>query len=127
MRRLYEPLCAPISERLAAIRALRAAGIETYATLAPLLPCDPEELVRLAIEASGRDLIGDPLHVRATKQRGATTREASRRISARHGFEDWHDFEFQSSVVGALEAAAERAGYTFSVGPRGFSKLAATS
>src|SRR5262245_2143097 len=29
VRRLYEPLCAPIAERLYAVRALRAAGIET--------------------------------------------------------------------------------------------------
>lgn len=124
VRQLYEPLCAPIPERFAAIRTLRAAGIETYATLAPLLPCDPEELVRLAIEASGRDLIGDPLHVRATKQRGATTRENSLRISAKHGYEDWHAPAFQSSIVNRLQAAAEQAGFTFITGPLGFSKLA---
>jgi DNA repair photolyase len=124
VRRLYEPLCTPIPERLAAIRALRAAGIETYATLAPLLPCDPEELVRLAIEASGRDLIGDPLHVRATKQRGATTRENSLRISAKHGFEDWHDPAFQIAIVERMRAAAEQAGFTFITGSLGFSKLA---
>ena len=46
VRRLFEPLCAPYSERIATIRALCDAGIETYATLAPLLPCDPEQLAR---------------------------------------------------------------------------------
>ena len=46
VRKLYEPHCATIEERLDVIRALRDAGIETYATLAPLLPCDPEELAR---------------------------------------------------------------------------------
>src|SRR5271156_2376972 len=50
VRRLYEPLCAPIEERLSVVRALKGAGIETYATLAPLLPCDPEALARAAIE-----------------------------------------------------------------------------
>ena len=35
IRKLYEPHCAPIAERLDVIRALRNAGIETYATLAP--------------------------------------------------------------------------------------------
>jgi DNA repair photolyase len=124
VRRLYEPLCAPIPERFAAIRALRTAGIETYVTLAPLLPCDPEDLVRLAIEASGRDLIGDPLHVRATKQRGATTRETALRISAKHGYEDWHAPSFQSAIVDRMRAAAEQAGFTFITGPPGFSKLA---
>ena len=88
MRRLYEPHCASFEERLAVVRALRAAGIEAYATLAPLLPCDPEVLAAAAIEATGRDLIGDPLHIRATKRHGATTREAAFKISAAHGHND---------------------------------------
>ena len=41
VRRRYEPHCEPNSERLETIRALREAGLEIYATLAPLLPCDP--------------------------------------------------------------------------------------
>ncbi len=69
-----------IEERLETVRALRDAGIETYATLAPLLPCDPEALARAALEATGRDLIGDPLHVRAVKPQ--------RRDDARGGVED---------------------------------------
>ena len=44
VRRLYEPLCAPIPERIAAVRRLREAGIATYATLAPVLPCDPDAM-----------------------------------------------------------------------------------
>jgi len=40
----------------------------------PLLACDPEVMARAALEASNRDLIGDPLHIRATKRHGATTR-----------------------------------------------------
>jgi len=44
VRRWYEPRCAPNQERLDAIARLRASGIETYATLAPLLPCHPEKL-----------------------------------------------------------------------------------
>jgi DNA repair photolyase len=60
IRRLYEPHCAPIEERLEVVRALRESGIETFATLAPLLPCDPDLLARAALDASDRDLIGDP-------------------------------------------------------------------
>jgi DNA repair photolyase len=126
VRRLYEPHCAPYVERLAAIRALREAGIETYATLAPLLPCDPETLVRDAIEASGRDLIGDPLHVRAVKRSGATTREAAFRISAVHGYREWLDPEYQRSLVERMRSAAERVGRAFMVGPPGFARLAAS-
>lgn len=124
VRKRYEPLCAPIPERLAAIRALRDAGIETYATLAPLLPCDPEELARLAIEASGRDLVGDPLHVRVVKPRGATTREAALRVSEKHGNEVWHDPTYQAVVVDRIRRAVADGGRTFTSGPEGFSRLA---
>lgn len=127
VRRLYEPHCAPIEQRLAAIRALCAAGIETYATLAPLLPCDPEELVRAAIEASGRDLIGDPLHLRAVKPRGATTREAAFHIAARHGHGAWLDADSQRALVRRMRQAAEALGRRFSTGAEGFALLATTT
>jgi DNA repair photolyase len=74
VRRLYEPLCAPIGARVAAMQALRAAGLAVHATLAPLLPCNPERLARLALTTTERDIIADPLHTRALKPRGATTR-----------------------------------------------------
>jgi DNA repair photolyase len=125
VRRLYEPLCAPIGERLSAMRALREAGIEVYAALSPLLPCDPEELAQMAIEATGRELIGDPLHVRGVKPRGATTREAAWRISARHGFTEWLDGDFQQRVVDRIQVAARRWGTDFETGPGGFGRLAA--
>ncbi len=124
VRRWYEPHCAPIPERLSVIRALRDAGIETYATLAPLLPCDPEELAGLAIEASGRDLIGDALHVRSAKPRGATTREAAFRVSAVHHHEQWLDPVFQSAIVARVHVAATALGHGFATGPAGFARLA---
>jgi DNA repair photolyase len=124
VRKFYEPLCAPISERLDTIRALRNAGIEVYATLAPILPCDPEELTRVAIEASGRDLIGDALHVRGVKPRGATTREAAIRISEIRAHGAWLDPAYQSRVVEEIEDAARAAGLTFTTGPAGFALLA---
>ena len=124
VRRWYEPHCASIPERLSVIRALRGAGVETYATLAPLLPCDPEELAGRAIEASGRDLIGDALHVRGGKPRGATTREAAFRVSAAHHHEEWLDPAFQSAIVARIQAAAAALGHRFATGPAGFARLA---
>ncbi len=124
IRKLYEPHCEPIAERLETIRALRDAGIATHATLAPLLPCNPERLARLALEATGRDLIGDPLHVRAVKPRGATTRQAAARIGQLHGHLQWHDPQFQRQVVGRIAEAAAQAGRRFGVGPEGFGWLA---
>lgn len=47
VRRQFEPACAPIAARLAAIAAVRAAGVPTQASVAPLLPCDPHRLAEL--------------------------------------------------------------------------------
>jgi len=124
VRRWYEPLCAPIEERLDAVRRLRQAGIATYVTLAPLLPSNPEALVALALEASDRDIIGDPFHVRAVKKCGATTRDAALRISRARGFEDWHDPAFQASTIERMRQAAEAAGRKFLTGVEGFAWLA---
>ena len=124
VRRLYEPHCASFEERLEVVRALRDAGIETYATLAPLLPCDPEVLARAAIDATQRDLIGDPLHIRATKRHGATTREAAFKISSAHGHDDYLDALSQRRVVEQIDTFAREAGFTFTTGARGFARLA---
>ncbi|MEZ5393186.1 MAG: radical SAM protein [Bryobacterales bacterium] len=124
VRRRYEPHCEPISERLDAIRALRRAGLRVHATLAPLLPCDPETLAALALEASGEDLVGDPLHVRATKPSGATTREAAMRLAERFGEQDWFDPPFQQQAIEQIRAVAARMGRRFAVGPAGFGLLA---
>lgn len=124
VRRMYEPHCAPIEERLAVVRALRDAGIETYATLAPLLPCNPELLAQSAIGASGRDLIGDPLHIRAVKRHGATTREAAWKIAAAQNQEEWLEAAFQASVVDRISREARRLGHSFETGPAGFARLA---
>ena len=126
VRRLYEPHCAIFDERLATVRTLREAGIETYATLAPLLPCDPEDLARAALEASGRDLIGDPLHLRSVKPRGATTRLAAFRISEKHGHPEWLDAKFQAEVVDRIQRVAQAAGKSFTTGAEGFAILAQT-
>jgi DNA repair photolyase len=123
IRKLYEPHCASIPERIATMRRLRDTGIETYATLAPLLPCNPEALAEMALAATDRDIIGDPFHVRAVKTTGATTREAARRISLKRGFELWHDPAFQSEIVERIRLKAEAAGRRFAVGPRAFAWL----
>jgi len=44
--RRFEPMAPSISRRLALIKALHAAGINVHASLSPLLPHDPEKLVR---------------------------------------------------------------------------------
>lgn len=124
VRRRYEPRCEPNDQRLAAVRKLRAAGIEVYATLAPLLPCDPERLVQEALETTGRRVIGDPLHVRGVKPRGATTRHVALQIAERHGETEWFDPAFQKSVVHTMKRVARAANLDFATGPEGFQWLA---
>ena len=124
IRRLYEPHCAPIPERLATIRQLRAAGLAVYATLAPLLPCDPEALVALALDATDREIIADPFHLRAVKKSGATTRDAAVHISRVQEFSQWHDPAFQSAVTERMRQTAAAAGRLFATGPQAFSWLA---
>jgi DNA repair photolyase len=36
--RLFEPLCSPVQQRLAALKTLRDTGIRTYAFISPILP-----------------------------------------------------------------------------------------
>jgi len=124
IRKLYEPHCAPIGERLQTIRSLEAAGIPAFATVAPILPCDPERLAALALEASREDIIGDPLHVRAVKPHGATTREAAVAISERREYSAWLDAGFQSEVTARIKAVVSKAGRRFATGPEGFRWLA---
>lgn len=124
VRKLYEPHCATIDCRLKAIRQLRAAGITTFATLAPMLPCDPEELARMALEASDQDIIADPLHIRSVKPRGATTREAAFAISQKHGFSEWLDSGFQREVIERIVSVVESTGRRFATGTEGFGWLA---
>ena len=124
IRKLYEPHCATIHERIQTVRRLRDAGITTYATLAPLLPCDPEELAALALDSTYSDIICDPLHVRSLKPRGATTRDAAFAISRRHEFSAWFEPEFQAEAVARIGRAVTKAGRRFATGTEGFGWLA---
>jgi len=120
VRKIYEPHCSTVACRIETIRRLRDAGIDTFATLAPLLPCDPEELARMALEVTERNVIGDALHVRAVKPRGATTRDAAIAISERHGLSGWLDPEFQTEVAARIARVCTNAGREFGTGPEGF-------
>jgi DNA repair photolyase len=124
IRRIYEPHCATIDCRLKTIRELRAAGITTFATLSPILPCDPEELAGIALAATDQDIIGDALHIRSVKPRGATTRDAAFGISQKHGFSEWLDLEFQFDVIERIGSTVRRAGRRFATGTEGFGWLA---
>ena len=57
IRRIFEPKAPPIPLRVRAIRALKGAGVRTYAFLGPLLPMDPEQLVRMLSGAVDRVIL----------------------------------------------------------------------
>ncbi|MBS1826323.1 MAG: radical SAM protein [Acidobacteria bacterium] len=123
VRRLYEPHCAPIEERLAAIDALRCAGLAVHATLAPLLPCDPTRLLDAVLAVTVEPVVGDPLHLRETKRHGATTREQAFRIAQKHQHEPWFQSAFQSRIVEQMKQHAAQRGRAFAVGPEAFTWL----
>jgi DNA repair photolyase len=124
VRRVFEPHCASIEERVAVLGELNSAGIMTYATLAPLLPSNPERLIRLAAAASPHDLIADPLHIRAGKPHGATTRPEAFRVAAVHHWQQWFEADFQAALVEECRVAAARLGRNFAVGAEAFAWLA---
>ena len=123
-RRIFEPHCASIEERWRVIETLQNAGIETSVAIAPLLPCDPEALIARALSCSSGPIISDPLHVRAVKRSGATTRDAAIAICHHHGWQDWLDPAFQQAVLARMADAASTAGRPFGYGPPGFGLLA---
>lgn len=47
VRAVFEPNAPPIADRVAALAALRAAGLRTFAVAHPMLPMDPTRLVEL--------------------------------------------------------------------------------
>jgi len=124
VRRIYEPHCESLEERLQAVAALRNGGIKTFATLAPILPCNPERLARLALEATENDVLGDPFHERSNKPAGAVTRPQAEAISRKHGYEEWHEPGFQARIAGRMAAVVRESGRKFAIGPEAFSWLA---
>ena len=91
---------------------------------APILPCDPEELARIALEATDQHVIADALHIRSVKPRGATTREAAFPISQKHGFSEWLEPEFQREAIARMASTVRLAGRRFATGTEGFGWLA---
>jgi DNA repair photolyase len=126
VRRVFEPHCAPIEERWSTLDTLSRAGIRASVTIAPILPCDPDLLVDKAILHSSGPLIADPLHVRAVKRSGATTRPAAIAICGRHRWTAWLDPAFQNQILTQMARRAHAAGRAFGHGPSGFAALAST-
>jgi len=44
--KLFEPRAAPIEERIGALERIHSLGIKTFAFVGPLLPGNPEKLIK---------------------------------------------------------------------------------
>ncbi|MCX6611277.1 MAG: radical SAM protein [Acidobacteria bacterium] len=126
IRKIFEPRCESIPDRLRTIEELRAAGLNVYATVAPILPCEPPELARLVVEATSNPIIGDPLHIRQLKPKGATTRDAAFKILDHYEQPQWAEPEFQTRLLEVLDHEIRALGRDFATGPKGFSCLTQT-
>ncbi len=123
IRKLYEPHCESVEARVHAMQSLVEAGIPVHCTLAPILPCNPSRLAELALKATARGVIADPLHSRDGKPLGATTRPHALQISRVRGFEQWHRSRLQSEVLSSIRCRVEAEGRDFGVGEDGFRML----
>ena len=124
IRRIYEGRCATFHERLRVLQALAVANIRAFATIAPVLPCNPENFAKSLLERTSGGIICDPLHVRATKPHGATTRDAAWRIAQQHGHQQWFDAAFQATIAERIGTVVNAAGRKFGIGWEAFSWLA---
>ena len=123
IRKIYEPHCETIQERVEAMHQLTSNGFAVHCTLAPILPCNPVHLADLALSSTSQDVIADPLHQRITKPHGATTRPEALKISDVHATRQWHQPEFQRQVLETICTRIKSAGRCFGVGEDGFRML----
>lgn len=126
IRRIFEPRCESIPDRLRAIEELKIAGLNVYATVAPILPCEPKLLARLLVDATTNTVIGDPLHIRESKPKGATTRDAAFKILDHYEQPQWAEPAFQHQLLEVLDHEIRALGGKFASGPKGFSCLTQT-
>lgn len=115
MRRLFEPRCAPIQARVDALARLHQAGIQTQASLAPLLPCDAVELAELV------DAHSDWVVVQTLKMRGpgAKTWKPALALLRERRLEGW--LQGEPRVAEAMAALRTAFGPRYHEGQEGFS------
>ena len=63
----FEPGAPPIKSRIAALKKIRSTGIETFAFIGPILPGNPQNLIRYLEGAADRVLIDRMNYVSAIK------------------------------------------------------------
>lgn len=120
IRRQFEARCDSIPSRLETVQALREAGLAVYITLAPLLPFTPAALAELVAPLSELPFLGDPLHTRANKPRGATTRQVALDVLTKFDALEWLEPAFQARAVEELKNELAARGRRFAIGTEAF-------
>ena len=115
VRKIFERKCAPIRERVNALAALHEAGIRTQASLAPLLPCNPDTLAELV------DAHCEWVVVQALKRGGvgARTWAPALDLVKHYGWEGW--LQGRTDVERAMQQLRERFGPKYHEAQEGFS------
>lgn len=120
IRRIFEPACAPVAARVAAIRKIREAGIPTQASIAPLLPCDAERMAALLDPAVDWVVVST---FRDDGGSGGKTRDWAAQLYRQHGYGDYlHDGDQRAESV--IETLKRRLGpERVRVGKDGFDQV----
>jgi DNA repair photolyase len=90
-RRIFEPNADPIDERLAALRALHAAGVRTFAVIQPILPMDVDRLVECIAP-----------FVVAVRLDKLYVGERVKHIYDQHGLTEFYTDQFAEQTIGRL-------------------------
>jgi len=90
--RQFEPGASPIKQRIAALKKLKSAGIPTFAFIGPILPGNPENLIRYLEEATDRVLIDRMNYV-------STNRSIYRKLGFQREMEDSYFEETRERLI----------------------------
>jgi len=105
VRRVFEPDSPSVARRLAALAALRRAGVRTQAALAPLLPGDPRRLAEALDPVADRVVVDD--FFRGDGAGGRRSGAALRGLRER-GFGAWAEPGYAAEATAVLRRVLGR-------------------
>src|SRR6185369_11477886 len=90
-RQIFEPRADPIDDRLAALRALHAGGVRTFAVIQPVLPMNADRLVELIAP-----------YVRAVRLDRLYVGERVQHVYDQHGLAAYATEDYADETIGRL-------------------------
>ena len=90
-RQIFEPRADPIDDRLAALRALHAGGVRTFAVIQPVLPMNADRLVELIAP-----------YVRAVRLDRLYVGERVQHVYDQHGLSAYATEDYADETIGRL-------------------------